>query len=539
MKRWSLALLLLASACAGTGPRETLRGVELGDTVEAPGSGSRVYSTRASAGPVVGEAGTDAVERGIERASAAADMPLSGDGRLGILAAWLAERMGNGATLPPVELTRFFALHLGMPEQTIHTLLVGVPDANAMEAAVSDGVRQYLRRQRYDAYGAAVVERQGIRVAVVALSVRPFAFEDVPRTADAPRDLAVRGRLGTGYSQPAFELRSSGGEVIHVPAGNGPDFAVNLPIATEGETEVRLLATGATGSAVLARFPIYVGQPAPTSLRLGGEVAPRASAEDATAVEAELLRLLNGTRAAQGLAPLSVLGGVADVARAHSRDMAEHGFYAHASPTTGSPADRLRAANLSSGLVLENLGRGPDAASIASTLLQSPQHRSNILNRDVTHVGIGAVAVGTGSSREWIVTEVFVRITQDIDVLRAPALLLAQINRARNARHAPDAELEPNLASAAHDAARHYLADPSLSQNDVLDEATASLRRFAIAYRRVGGVMAVVNSLEEAATLEPTFDPDVRYIGIGVAQGTRADLPPNAIVVVYILAWGR
>lgn len=539
MKRWTLLSLVLVAACAGAGSRGTLHGAQLGDTVEAPGEGARAYSTRSSDRAIVGEVAVEAVRRGIERASAASDASLGGDGRLAILAAWLAERIGDGARLPPEELTRFFALHLGLPETTPHVLLVGVPDPTAMEAAVSDAVRQYLRRQRYDAYGATIVERQGIRIAVIALSPRPFTMEDVPRMLREPRALRIRGRLASGFSQPSFELRTASGDVTRLPAGNGPDFAVSLPITTEGEHEIRLMATGGTGSSVLARFPVYVGQNPPNSLRLGGDAAPVQGGTDAATVEAELLRLLNEARAAQGLRPLEGHEGLADVARAHSRDMVENRFLAHQSPTSGSPADRLRAANLSSGLVLENLGRGPDAATISATLLQTPQHRSNILNRDVTHVGIGVVGAGSGASHDWVVTQVFFRITQAIDVLRAPSVLLDQINGARRARNAPEVELDPNLTSAASDAARNYLADASLSQNDVLDSATAGLRRFAIAYRRVGGVMAVVTSLEEAATLEPTFDPGVRYVGIGVAQGARPDLPPNAIVVVYILAWGR
>ena len=65
------------------------------------------------------------------------------------------------------------------------------------------------------------------------------------------------------------------------------------------------------------------------------------------------------------------------------------------------------------------------------------------------------------------------------------------------------------------------------------------MRRFAIAYRRIGGVMAVVTSIEEAARLEPTFDPGLRYVGIGVAQGERPDQPPNSIAVVILFAWPR
>ncbi|MEZ4248449.1 MAG: hypothetical protein R3B99_09440 [Polyangiales bacterium] len=58
-------------------------------------------------------------------------------------------------------------------------------------------------------------------------------------------------------------------------------------------------------------------------------------------------------------------------------------------------------------------------------------------------------------------------------------------------------------------------------------------------FRRVGGLMAVVGDVGEASRLEPTFDPEVRFVGIGVAQGDRPDAPPNSIAVVIVLAWPR
>jgi hypothetical protein len=51
--------------------------------------------------------------------------------------------------------------------------------------------------------------------------------------------------------------------------------------------------------------------------------------------------------------------------------------------------------------------------------------------------------------------------------------------------------------------------------------------------------MTVVSRVEDAGRLEPTFDPDVTTLGIGVAQGNRPDLAPNSIAVVIVLGWPR
>lgn len=537
-KRILLSALLVAASCS-TSQRGTLHGSDLGDDVEAPGAGSPSYSTRSSADGVVANAERgDGVRRGIDRAAAAQNATLTPDGRLALLAGYLAERVGNGATLPPVEVVRFFALHLGLPETTPHVLLVGVPDVSRIEDAVADSVGQYLRRQRYDAYGAMVVERQGVDLVVITLSARPFEISDVPRSLEAPRALDVRGTLTAGFEAPVFEVGSPTGGVSRIVAGRASTIEASLPITSTGVYDIRLVASLHGSPSLLARFPVYVGEAPPRVLHLG-RAEPEPEVATPESIEASLFARIDAMRSGQGLPPLERHEGLDAIARAHSNDMVEHAFFAHVSPTTGSPSDRVRAANLASGLVLENLGRGRDAASIHDGLVASAQHRSNMLNRDVTHVGVGVAARTDGGRTEFVVTEVFFRITQAIDTAAAPSVLLAEINRARAARNASAVEIDPNLSRAAATAAQQYLDEPTSTDSDVLDDATASLRRFAIAYRRVGGVLAVVTSLDEAATLEPTFDPTVSTVGIGVAQGTRPDIPPNSIVVVYLLAWTR
>ncbi|MEZ4335820.1 MAG: CAP domain-containing protein [Sandaracinaceae bacterium] len=248
---------------------------------------------------------------------------------------------------------------------------------------------------------------------------------------------------------------------------------------------------------------------------------------------------MNATRREAGLTPLEPDDAVQAVAEAHCHDMVDHDFIGHTSPTTGSALDRVRAAHLPSGLVLENIGRGYSAEEIHRGLLESPGHRANLVNGDVTHVGIGVVAQPEGGRSAFIVTEVFVRMQGEVNLDAAPSELLAMINAARRARNAPPAESEDNLTRAAREAAEAYFADPDLSQQDVVDDASASLRRFAIAYHRIGGVMAVVSEVREAGALEPTLDPGIRYLGIGVAQGTRPDTGTNAIAVVIVMAWPR
>jgi uncharacterized protein YkwD len=511
-----------------------------GGTIRAPGEGATSYETTPSPGTGVIGADPDAraVARGVAAAAQAAGIQLTADGRLAILAGWIAEMLGEGGEPPPHEVVELLTRHLGLVEPVPHLVVLGQPDRGALEVSVRDSTAQFLERQRYDHFGASVVDREGLALAVVALSTRPLTLSAVPRRVEVGGAVTLRGRLDEGLSAPTLALTAPDGDVRRLPAGQGPAFDIRVPFDRAGTWRLELLARGDRGDTVVANFPVFVGVPVPDSVTLAS-AEPAGPVADVRDVEAELLRLLNEVRRAQSRAPLVSHPDLASVARAHSRDMVEHHFVGHTSPTTGTASDRLSRAGVRSGLVLENIGRGYSAAEIHRGLLESPGHRANLVNPDVTHVGIGVVAEREGGRTAYVATQVFVRMVPEIDVAAAPGQLLASINRARQARGAPALDADPNLERAARDAAVAFFADPTKTQQDIVDNASAGLRRFAIQFRRIGGVMAVVNDLSEAAALEPTLDREVRYVGIGVAQGTRPDTVPNAVAVVIMLGWAR
>ena len=533
-------LLLTVYACGASSTESTTAdGAASTLRVAAPAPGANAYSSTPTDEAVRGAAGKDAVERGILRAAEAARYDVRGDGRLAQLASWTAANLGEGGTPPPREVVEFFAHHLGLIEPIPHLLVLGQPDPAALEDGVADSVSQFMARQRYNFYGAAVIENEGLTIAVVMLAWRYAEIGAVPRTLATGAPIAVSGRLLETYIHPSFAVAPPTGAVQRVPAGNGPEFQVNLPTAAPGAYRVELLAHGPRGDTVVANFPVYVGVEPPTEVvvrpRTSGGEAP-GSVDD---VGEALFALLNGTRQDNGLPPLARHEGLGDVALRHSRDMVENGFVGHTSPTTGGAPDRVTRAGYRSGLVLENIGRGYSAAEIHEGLLQSPGHRANLLNADVSHVGIGVMSEREGDRSAYIATQVFIRMNRAIDTSGAPEILLGLINQGRAARRADLLSAHENLSEAAQTAAESFFENPEQTQQDTVDAASASLRRFAIQFSRVGGLMSVVSDIEEAGQLEPTFDPEVRFVGIGVAQGNRPDAPPNSIAVVIMLGWPR
>lgn len=112
--------------------------------------------------------------------------------------------------------------------------------------------------------------------------------------------------------------------------------------------------------------------------------------------EATMLALLNQTRRENGLPPLASDNRLQAVARAHSREMLELGYFAHESPVSGSPAQRLEAAHIPFTAAGENLAYAPSVEIAHRGLINSPGHRANILSPDFHKVGIGVLVAPDG-----------------------------------------------------------------------------------------------------------------------------------------------
>lgn len=109
-----------------------------------------------------------------------------------------------------------------------------------------------------------------------------------------------------------------------------------------------------------------------------------------TAYENQLLDLANSVRYRKGLSTLSWHQKTAEVAKSHSRDMLNANYFAHYSPNTGSPVQRLQQAGIRFRRAGENIAMGQsDAIEAHESLMNSLGHRKNILNKQFTHLGVG------------------------------------------------------------------------------------------------------------------------------------------------------
>lgn len=114
----------------------------------------------------------------------------------------------------------------------------------------------------------------------------------------------------------------------------------------------------------------------------------------APAFEQQLLRLVNRERISAGLPALSPHDGLNSLARLKSLDLITQDYFAHQSPTYGSPFDMMDLAGIKYRSAGENLAAAPTVDQAHSGLMDSPGHRDNILNESFTHIGIGIMRGG-------------------------------------------------------------------------------------------------------------------------------------------------
>lgn len=125
---------------------------------------------------------------------------------------------------------------------------------------------------------------------------------------------------------------------------------------------------------------------------------PRAAGQDFSSVpnmrtEAEqIFALANQARAQAGVGRLHWDEGLAAAALAHCRRMAQEGPIAHRYGGEADVSERAAQAGAHFSLIEENVAIGPSPTGIHEEWMNSPGHRTNLLNPDIDSIGVAIVA---------------------------------------------------------------------------------------------------------------------------------------------------
>lgn len=130
----------------------------------------------------------------------------------------------------------------------------------------------------------------------------------------------------------------------------------------------------------------------------GGDSPTEPRILDVASVENQSFQLINGARSEEGVAQLAFDVELGRIAREHSEDMRDRGFFGHKDPDGNGLRKRLKAHGLAFSAAGENLALVSDSSNPAGLahqqLMASPEHRDVMLAGRFVRAGVGVARAG-------------------------------------------------------------------------------------------------------------------------------------------------
>lgn len=122
----------------------------------------------------------------------------------------------------------------------------------------------------------------------------------------------------------------------------------------------------------------------------------------------QIVALTNAKRQANGLELLSFNPSLAQAAAAKARDMFAEDYWAHSSPTGVTPWSFITGAGYKYIFAGENLARDfTNADSTVEAWMNSPSHRSNLLDKNFKEIGVAVASGKLGGGESTLVVQMF------------------------------------------------------------------------------------------------------------------------------------
>ena len=215
-----------------------------------------------------------------------------------------------------------------------------------------------------------------------------------------------------------------------------------------------------------------------------------------------------------------------EVALAHSKDMARTGKAAHKGSDGKEPHQRIREAHIYASKSGENIARDLNIISAHTLLMQSVDHRENILDSGYSH---GAVAI-VKQKQFLYVTQLFIYRIADHPLEHARETLVRQYNFYREDKNLPPLIYSPSLSSAAQAHVESQKKFDSL--NPIL--AISSVARNS-ATRTLVSVYTATSLLEIPFQVRHDLQRNMHTVGIGFKRVQGSICVGGCYLIVLVL----
>lgn len=369
------------------------------------------------------------VQQLVAHAQARAHTALVADTALSAAAACVTA-LGDTSDAVTASAIRYCCDKSGVFDATIIPLFAASNAEDNLAASIDRFFRDDGRKLTH--FGAAVAQRNGVIIAAVVGAQRrgTIVLDRLP--ARVAKALTFHGSLDTGLRNAHSLLTEPGGRTspVLLTMEDATHFNGRAQLgAAAGRYQLEVMADAADGPHVVANLPVFVGVAPPSS-------PPLATRTSDAPPQLRMLALINQARAQTGLPPVTINAAVSRVADTHVRDMRDHDYFAHQANAEDTLPARLHAAGIGFSHASENLAAAPTTEEAHTSLMESPGHRRNILDAEVTQVGIG-VTEGRGTLPALLFVIDFITPQEVVAPDRLRAQILRLVNDLRASAHVP------------------------------------------------------------------------------------------------------
>jgi uncharacterized protein YkwD len=371
------------------------------------------------------------------------------------------------------------------------------------------------------------VKRDATKVVVVLVDAPVEISPPFPKKLAPGQKATLSGRLLSGLKSPKVQVSDASGQMTTPEQAPGEAFKAEVACGDKpGKILVEIRGEYEGHSGTVANFPVGCATDLPTSVSIAPEPWPTDPAE----AEKKMAELVNDERASAGLPPLKWDAGVSGVARTISDDLAKN------SGAGGDVAERLKKEGIASSLILQSAASERSFERVHERLVANPSNRANIMNREVTSVGIGAVSKTDADGKPIVyVTEIFTRELAPVDLAKTRQDLKAAVAQKRRDARMNPLTVEPFLDDAAQKYAQAVAEAGGDLPKEKATQLTAPLTKTMRTLTIVSGAKPEPLDFAE----EPQVTAVARAAGIGVAQGKHPVLGRNAVYVVIMVGTTR
>ena len=526
--RAGLVAVLFAAGCAGAGTRPGGAAATVAGGKFAPGGPpAQSYGPdpqrRCAALSLTRLMTTDTAEQ----AKGAQKPPPRLDGRLCAVAESLLA-WDEKQPVPESVLT-FLGFHYGIPSGTLPRVILATIEVDLerdLAARLEEPLMQFVTGSAGQVvYGVASARGATTGTKVVLTMLQPeVELEPFPRKLDPKAEGTLSGRLLGPIANAKVLISDPRGKLEQPESQPGKEFRV--PVSCGGRTGRMVIEIRGEDKGELAlagNFPVYCGIDPPTTVDVptpGGDPAQQ---------ERAIFDEINAERGSAGIAALQWDDKVAQVARSASDSEAKAGGSGAA---IGELPQRLKAAGITSPVVLANPGARRTALDAHRRFGLSPVYRGNYMSTEATHGGVGvANAKDPQGGSVAFVTEVFVRELAQMDVSSVAPTLRETINKKRASAGRPAFKDDPVLDKVAQEYAQALAASAGKITDAKHSQIVSPLYK---SFRTVDFLSGAKADPLEFTDEKTVLTSKEKAMGIGVAQGDHPVLGKNATYVVLL-----